>query len=535
MSSKNKIITAISLILVLLILISIGVFTLMSGKNIDKIEMEKSEALINKYPKIINQFTHFQRNGVIELYEYTDNVSYTDTLIFYFFNYNNAKEEWEFAIDKINSYLNDTQINEDNLADLINIIYLCSLVIDKYNLESDILSQSIFLRMQEFLKDYKNQDLLYINNYRKLYSAFKNVGALNEWNLKYSYYNSVESNDILTTLSVRSIECSLYNSDTTAILKDIIDNFNSKNIDIESLMIYLEILPSQTIKTLDESYIDKIYNYCKENYYYIPSYISFCGFRICENYNEDYIVKITDIYKNKPISTEGVIPGVAQIVPTYRRIFQYSETCNLLGINLDKAIVYELAEYIEPEKMMIEDFYYQSLLARNYPDISVDKKLLKDKIANTENVSINISNYYLFYYLIKAGYLNRIDSQNLAEKAIQFYNSNSDKYLLLDLLNSEICWLTKKSEFNPYEYLSRILESKDPVDIETYFHYAIILKNAGEPYPNELKESTLSKIQLLYTDSDHGGGFYANNEFRYIDITKTYECLFLENFIQTNQ
>lgn len=538
MNSKLKKIFVIMFIVVFLLIAVFTYYKFFYKDTIDAIEMDKRSSIISKYPDIIKQFAFFQHNCFVELYEYTDKPSYPDTLMRYYFLKNNIDRKKIFNITKnIDNHIKNIEMN--NVNDNILLLYYYGMVQHKYRMPiSNSLKECLYKYENYFLTtDSNNDDVGLLNNIQRLYSTFDILGIKPKNNVLKSKIDEFKPTDIdeLSMKSYSIIKC-CEEGDPEKIEKSIlhiVDCYNKKEIDLETLIIYLNIYDDKYLKLVDSKIINEITDFCITDYYKLPSYISFVGFKISEIYNHKMDDEIKNIFLNKPENNEGYVPSVAQIVPTYRRIFQYSEICHVLGINLDKASVYEICENIDPDKMMNEDYYYQTLLSRNYPDLKVNVEGLKKIIEKAEKVDINLSNYYSYFYIIKAGLMNDIECSKLINKLQNFQVSNKTdgNYLVKKICDAEIEYISSAKKKKTIDFSEEIANYSGESPIETFYQYAVYMKSISQKCPDKVKKKITTTISKYYTKMDYGAGFWLNSEFKYIDIAQTYECLFLKNFV----
>lgn len=536
---NKKIAVCISLAAV--IVLSFAAYFIISSNNkkIDNILLKKSHALIDEYPKVVSTYMLFQRHASIDMYEYMDTLSYADTLMFYYFCYDSdLSEKWKSVSKSAVGCLNESEVSSENFDEKVNILYYYSLITNRYKLTVQTEISDALLSIESYIANQTEADIYLLNNAWKLREAAKLL-SLNapSFDLNSIAANiKIEKDDLLSELSKQAI-VSVINGKKSE-MRQAIDNinikFSSQEIDIESLIIYLNIFPKEYLLTLSDIPIEKIYDFCILNCYDIAPYTSFVGFMLCDSFNSDFAKQIQDIYKSRSINEEGFVSTAAKIIPTYRRLFQYSEVCHVLGINLDKATLYEVAESIDKEKLMVEDYYYMSLLARDYPDISIDKQQLQNVISKAETAEISYSNYFSYYYLVKAAIMNKVDSSNLITKMNDFIQKENEDYLIVDIWNSEIDFLVNRNN-NDFEALEkRVLDYSGDLEIQTFYHYILYLKATNNKCSDAIKEKINAAINEHYVENGRSGGFWANSEFKYVDIANTYECLFLKDFFENN-
>ena len=535
---KNNTKIWLSMLLAVLCIVALGISLRSKKPNLDLIEMSKSDPLISEYPLIVKQFNFFQRNAFIELYEYTDMLSYTDTLIYYYFAYAATEhEKWEDISESTMKYLVNTDLSMHTIEDTINILYFYSLVCEKHKLP--VLDDAVgFLStVDTYLATEFDYSIYWLNNFWKFTESVDSIDPQGSYDGSFFLIDqiSISKDDLLSKLSYDAIKSNYLGdkSDTQRSYENIVKSYDDNDIDIESVIIYLNLYPKEYIMEMPERLVEEVFRFCIDGYYSISPYVSFLGFKICETYNDLYSYEIMQLFSNKPISQFGFAPTVAQIIPTFRRLFQYSEICSLLDINLDKATLYEIADSIDTSRIMVEDFYYMSILAREYKDIIVDRDLLKEYVARAGASTVNNSNYFSYYYLVKAALINGVDCSDLVSKMDEFYASNNVEHIILDIWSDEIAYLFGKGEIDFEKYSVDILEYSGELEIEVYYRYVVFLMNTG----NECSQKVMDKIQQAigkyYIINDMGAGYWANPEFRYIDIARTYECLFLKNYVMS--
>lgn len=531
--NKKKFPIYLSLFIVFSIVI-VGIVTLLQDK-IDKIEIKKSEKLITEYPKVVNTCMFAQRNGSIDLFEYTDSKSISDTLMYYYFCYDSSTSDNWSIIDKfIYTHLTESELTLDNLDERVNIIYFYSLIIDKYNIKGQENIKDYLLTIKHFIKAQPEKNVYFLNLLYKTRECLNLLGLNKGSDILEPYITNIkiDNNDLLSQLSFNTIKVAVNGerNDVLEVLENLKSNYTAKKIDLESFIIYINNLPKEYIKILPKSYINKIYDLCIENYYDISPYTSFIGLRICQLYSDINSKEIIKIYKSKPINNEGFVPALAKIIPTYRRLFHFRELSHLLGVTIDKATIYEISDSIDKDKIMTEDYYYMTILSRDCPDIKVDKQQLKAVIKNADNTEITTANLFAFYFLIKSGLMNNINCDKLILKVNTFINSCNEKYLIADIWKAELNYLADKKDDYSDELEQKVLSYNGDSEIEVLYYYILYHNTINKKCSNEIKKKINTSVNSHYTELGNLGGFWSNSEFKYIDITTTYECLFLKDF-----
>lgn len=416
------------------------------------------------------------------------------------------------------------------------------MIIDKYKLK---VSNSFKNGLYKFEKYYaslesKEQTIYSLNDMYQIERTLKLLGLKSD---KKAYRKMIEEFDptSIDELSKKSFEIlkSCEGKTDAQIKKSMmktIEGYYDKKYDLESLIIFLNLYDDRYIKCIDAKLVDQITEYCVNEYFKSSSYVTFAGFKISWLYRNEFCDEFLDFFQNKPQNEEGFVPTIAQIKPTYRRVFQYTEISHVLDTNgfVDQATVYELCEKIDTKNMMSDEYYYQTLLVKNYPELKVDIEGLKSAISKAEKSEINLSNFMSYFYLIKAGVLNKIDCKCLISKFNNFANDKSKgNYLIEQICCEEIDTLSSKKKFK--DFSKQIEEYSGEGDIETYYQYAVYLKENSKNCPNTLREKIEKAILKYYMKDKSVGGFWSNPEFKYNDIAQTYECLFLKDFLLDGQ
>lgn len=97
---RKKILSVFAFICILIAIFAIYSFFPKTIK--ESIELQKNDKMISEYPNIVKQYAYFQQNSTIELYEYTDEASYMDTLIYiYFMGKNIDKNKLDSILKKL--------------------------------------------------------------------------------------------------------------------------------------------------------------------------------------------------------------------------------------------------------------------------------------------------------------------------------------------------------------------------------------------------------------------------------------------------
>lgn len=536
MKSKRKLFSVICIVLCLfgvLLFVAQNVNT-----KVDDIDLVYNEMIADKYPEVVKQFSFYQRNGKIELYEYANNASYSDTLMFYYFVSDDLDDDrWLSVNTAIGDYLNveSNQLSVDNLDEIINTIYYYSLLADKYNLKVEINTEDVFCKVFDYLEK-QEQNIVILNYYWKMErsaSRFEMKERYIEWDILLE--NTIPQESDGSLISYQSIKsCAVEDQELKAkTIDDILLSYREQRIDIESLIIYLDIFPAKDILLIDKVYIEEVFNYCYQNYFTISPYISFRGFCISSMFDSNFASEIYNLIKCKPQNAEGFVATLAQIIPTYRRAYHYVQICNNLGININKADVYEWTSGINNDHLSPEELYYLSLLSREYVDFEVPEQALQSLLVTAKTAKITLSNYYSYYYLIKACVINNIECDDLFERLIEYSETLEEKQTnsIIKIWNIELSFLIRGLEIDYDELIGLLQGELGDLAIEASFYYALILKNTGTVCPESVKNEISSLLDRYYIENDQGGGFWNNSEFRYIDISKTYYCIFLQQFI----
>jgi hypothetical protein len=494
---------------------------------IDRIDMKYSSELTKQMPKIQKQMQYFQRNGRIQLYEFTDTASFNDSVVYYYFT-GGFDEKLR---DKFDEAICSTE-GEDSAA--YDSIYYYSLLLDKYDIKpSEKYCDHLRSCEADLTALSASSDISYLNFALKTDTALSAAGLVPDSDfLEEACKKDIDCfGDHSSELSCEIIRAlaSENNSEAEELLKKITDEYVSETIDIESYIILLGLFPDDILLKADKAYIQETFQYNKVNYYYQPLYLNFISFKNAELLGLDEENVISDIYRDRPLNNDGFTSEEAYIIPTYRRIYQYRELCSVLGINIDDANVYEIAAVADERGLTADDYYYQTLTARDYHDIDVDIDELKKLISKASDYKVSDSNYYSLYYLVKTALMNKLDCSRLMKKLIAYNNPGS--YLIIDILHEELEYLDGERKSLLKNFDEDILRYDGDSPIDVYYNYFIYLKTTGQKPSSETAQKIRSVLEDHYIENDHGGGYFRNEEFRYIDISLTYESIFILNML----
>lgn len=494
---------------------------------IDRIHMEYSSKITKQMPKIQEQMQYFQRNGMIQLYEFTDTASFNDSAVYYYFTggFDN----------KLQNKFDDTLCSMENEDySIYDSIYYYSLLLNKYDIKpSEKYCNYLRACEADLLSQATSNDVAYLNFAWKTDTALTAVGLVpNSDFLEDACKKDIDCfDDRASELSYEIIRSliSKNSSESEELLKKITDEYISEVIDIESYIILMGLFTDDILQKANKEYIYEAFQYSKVNYYYQPLYLNFISFKNAELLGLDEENVISDIYRDRPLNNDGFTSEKAYIIPTYRRIYQYRELCSVLGINLDNANVYEVASLADDRGLTADDYYFQTLMARDYNDIDVDIDELKKLISQATGYKVSESNYYSLFYLVKTAMMNKLDCSKLMHKLLAYNNPNN--YLIIDILHEELKYLNGERKSLLRNFDEEILNYDQDSPIDVYYNYFVYLRSTDQTPSRETAQKIRSVLKEHYIENDHGAGYFRNEEFRYIDISLTYESIFILNML----
>lgn len=522
-------------------MILIGIFVVIVSNKDDRmneisdyIDLEYDKDYVVDNEDITRYFKEFSNSGVIEMYEYGDTASLQDTLMYYYFQgedvnagYSNA---YKIIIDELRNVDLSPEMLENNISDVVDILYLLSFCEEKYNLMGDErqLIENIIINVDSYLSSiYSTETFVYRWKVCKLAKCINlDVSCFDDW---------VNYEEALVTLNneehVIEIIHALFEGDE-GFAKNLNERYAEMywtgELDIESYIIYIGLLDDLYNLELQEEIAEDIYAYCMDNFYFVPPMLRFYAFKIDVIYNE-FREGILSEYKKMPCNTEGLLPTTCSIIPTYRRLYAYVQICKIGGVDLEQEAIMGWIEQIDTTQMRAEDLYYASLILEEYPDLDIDlNSSIEDLISAAEQVTIGQSNSFSIYSVLKAALCRGIDVTGLYEKYMSYINENSNTVNELELLwQMELEYLNNDVKPN----ISMLCVSLEEVQDEIKLEYCYYMLNLLLISKSEISDAYIDLISDITNAYRVEGGYYANEEFRYVDIYRTYQCVFINNKI----
>jgi len=275
----RKKVCILSAFLIIIVISVFGVYSSFNTKTINKIYMDYSSEVSLNNKKIINQFTYFQRNGNIELYEYTDSISFNDTLVNYYFS-GGFNDNLQKKFDKT---LTELLTNVGDCEELCYTFYYYSYVLDKYNFNpSDLFVESLYNFENKFNSSFissSDKTIAFTSAWR-MNNVFNILDITPKTDFMEKAYNNLLSSDDETisricNQSIISAYTGNENLMDSIILELVDENKKTDNVDMNTLIIILSNFPDSNLNKVDDKLIFDIFNYCRKNYYYLPLYC--CG------------------------------------------------------------------------------------------------------------------------------------------------------------------------------------------------------------------------------------------------------------------
>lgn len=262
--------------------------------------------------------------------------------------------------------------------------------------------------------------------------------------------------------------------------------------------------------------------------------IRFFGYTILEDIGYN-LSNINLLYQDFP-NSDGILICAAIIIPTYRRIFAYSEICDAMGIELDENLVKNYIQGIDNNSLGGQEVLYATLLDKKYKSIDLKEEIEKQ-----------IKKLYEQYETmdeIKDG--NFFDCFSLLY-TLSFYGKKDNKLFKKCLL---YCEDSDYKDTGIVQVIKKIIELKyaDPdkelvldnsfadnfsdnsVVIDSYYWYVTYLNDAEKNVDGKEIDSIIKEIEKYHGDE----GSWQSDIFKSINIFRTYQYLYIKQVLQKN-
>jgi len=526
----------VAVVLVVTVLNMIGTHTIPDYQDILEMHYDSNYAIGNE--DIKKYFQEFDNGTTINMYEYADIASVQDTLMYYYFLDKSATENYKIfekvLIDQFISYELTIEELEYNVSEIVDVLYLfshCNIKYDTLEFQDKKNLENMILRINTFI-DSRDEKFVEMFTYKwKLLKSAKNLGmntdSFSDWDKyeeKIAKYE--EDKDVLEIIHV------LFENNEDKVkelLKKYTELYKNNGIDIETYIVYMGLLSDAYSPNKKIIAMEDIYEYCMENFYYISPMARFLGFKAVIS-DSKYRQNITIEYVKMPINEDGMVSTTCIIMPTYRRLYSYVQICKVLGINLEREAIENWISEIDINQIRVDDLFYTELIFEEYPEYKIELDAeLNEFTKSVAQVNIGPTNSFNIYSILKALAYMGVEAKEIYDKYMFYIDENAENINALEeLWKMELKYLydNKKPDENKiYRDLKNVQEE---LKIE-YFYYALnVLLITGNEISEECAEYMLSEISLYRVD----GGYYVNEEFKYVDIYRTYQCMFIESKIE---
>lgn len=501
------------------------------------LEMEYDQNYATNNDDIKEYFFEFNGDASINMYEYADKASVQDTLMYYYFSDGSEVATYEKIerkiIDQLTSCKLTTEELENNISEMIDILYLLSNCHAKYNtIDYQHAKQlaDIIMDINDYVDSCGNECVeMYIYKW-KIYRLAQNIGmdtsCFSNWNeYEKKIFNYDEEKCVLEIAHVlfennANVAVELCNRYTQL--------YQNNNIDIETYIVYMGLLSDMYSSAMKNFAKEDIYEYCINNFYSISPMMRFLGLKAVisdDLYKDNIIMK----YSKMPRNEEGMLSTTCIIMPTYRRLYSYIQICKVMGIKINKEGVENWIKQIDASKIRVEDLFYTSLIFEEYPEYELELNAEMEELSMlASQVEIGQTNSFNVYSILKAFACEEIDAGKLYENYMLYFKENAEDINEIEhLWKMELEYLYEKKDPDIERICRNLKTVQEEIKIE-YFYYALNLMLISE---NEINEEWAEYILSETNSYRVDGGYYANEEFRYVDIYRTYQCLFIENKI----
>lgn len=506
----------------------------------DILELDYDEDYANNNADIKEYFQSFNYGEIISMYEYADKPSLQDTLMLYYFLDDISIEKFndieKIIVEQLISHELSEEELENSISEIVDVLYLLSCCNKKYNTMNTPKTKKLedfILKINTFIDSTGNESTeLFIYKW-KLINFAKSIGMDEKCFADWREYGAKISDNKEETNVLEIINILFENNKDKAqrLYERYIMLYQNGEIDIETYIIYIGLLSEVDSPRIDAIADKAVYEYCMKNFYSISPMLRFLGFKVLiekEEYKESIVIK----YAKMPTNKDGMVSTICIILPTYRRLYSYIQVCKVVGIELKKEAIGNWIGQINVEQIRIEDLFYAWLIFQEYPEFMIELDAeLKKLSSSAARVKIGPTNSFNVYFLLKVLACEDVNAETLYNNYMKYLNDNIDNINSLEYLwKMELEFLYEKKEPNVDMIYGNIKLLTEELRIDYYYYALNLLFISGNNINVEDANYILSEISTYRTH----GGYYANGDFEYVDIYRTYQCVFIENKIERN-
>lgn len=310
-----------------------------------------------------------------------------------------------------------------------------------------------------------------------------------------------------------------------------IQRYQNQQIEIEEFIIYTYFAEKTNSISKGEIPTETIYYYVKNYFYVISPTIRF--FAYCVLKDAEYNLKeLRFLYESFP-NKNGILTSSAVIIPSYRRIFAFSEICDNTGIVLNENSVKDYIEKINENSIDGQELFYAILLDNKYKKINLSDKIEKKRkeLSNRYKAinKIKDTNFYeCFCFLYSLSLYGQKDN-SLYKKCLSYMEEsnykNEDLMRVLKAIMDSL-YVGKKAKLELAQLKQRKL-TKDPISIDLNFWYITYLKSNNIKLQGKECQKLKQIVDVFCIDN----GSWENPTFQSVNIFRTYQCLYINEMI----
>lgn len=532
---RKKIVILISVSIVAVVFLYM--FLICNEDKMDqKVDLEYNESFADSNIDVVNYFSKYNDNNDINMYEYTDKMSLMATLIYYYFEFDKSNQYFtnveKEMLDKLNEYSLDNKEFDSELIENVDLIYLYSNIVEKYNLNN----KEIFSALNKVVTnindsidkiDEKSTEL-YVLKWKLYISMIKIHREFSDFDTWEGHQNEIVCSDKASEYTknlVKDLFMSVRNNqkiNSQKMINEYNKLYNRKLIDIEMYSIYICMLSEVCDIQNTDVYYEEIKNYYSKYFYQLPSMSSFYAFKVIE-INKQYD-DIKDVYEVMPKDEQGMVPAIAVIVPNYKRLYAYLQICKYCGIEVNSESIKSWIGKININNVTAEDFYFSCIISDMYPELDINlKPYIEKSAAKVSSIDITESNCYMVYNLIKTMNYMDIDGTDIYDKYKKYMSDKKVKsYTIEKMWEMELDYLYNGivPDVSGIEF-SSLIEYKD-IKFDAYYTYLSL-----SLISNYRNEEVFNNITTDIITHRTEGGYFSNETFKYVDIYRTYQMLYI--------
>ncbi len=507
----------------------------------DKFQMQSDIEYEEKNKDIGIYFREFYNNSTINMYEYADNEAIEDTLMYYYLANNSVEVYYKIANENIISLLMEQELTIEvlgnNIGEIVDILYLYSFCIEKYpgyhNLYNDNLEE-IVRNVYEYIQVLNDKTTeMYVHQWKLCRLANELEMDLGEFSSWKEYREEIipsegekEVLDIIDILFQGLVEKEKV--DINEYFKRYTDMYEFGIIDIETYIIYIGLLSDLYEPDLGMIAEDEIYTYCMDNFYMLSPMTRFMAFKTVM-VNVKYQEAIQMKYLSMPKNEKGMVSTTCIIIPTYRRLYGYLEICKKLDINIDEEAIGQWIRQINIEQIRVEDFFYAYMLFEEYPQLEINITPYLEQLGEKlTRLKINETNSYNVYSALKALVCAGKKNKDLYSNYMVYFKENASRINEIEMLwKAELEYIYENKNPDIKLICEEMVKVQKEIEIEYYYYLVNLLIISQNKIEAQDADIIMDRVKAYRVT----GGYYANPEFQYVDIFRTYQSVFIEDKI----